>query len=409
MSNAIEVRNLAKKFRLWEGKESTLKSTVVNVLKGRRLSEGEFWALKDVSFEVKRGETFGIIGSNGSGKTTLLKILAGIVYPTCGSVAVDGKVSTLFELGTGFHPELTGRENIFLNGTILGLSRKEIASKFNGIVEFSELEKFIDTPLKHYSSGMQLRLAFSVAISVEPEIILVDEVLAVGDDAFQRKSFAAFQEMKRRGVTIIFVTHDLPRAEEFCDRAILLDKGKKRLVGSPDKAVLSYKRLADLADEKALKRAKSASIRAVPADAGIRFTGVEFLDSTGKQRRVFKTGDDLCIRLSYKAAKKVPDLSFGLAIYRGDGTHITGPNTETSGVTIDKPGREGHIDYNVKDLPLLAGTYTVTAGVSGVGRDVPYDFIMNFGTFRVTANEKNQYGLITLRGSWNHHIDHGFK
>jgi len=237
---AIEVKKLSKKFRLWHGKESTLKSTVVNVLKGQRLSKGEFWALRDVSFDVKRGETLGIIGPNGSGKTTLLKILAGIIYPTKGEVRVNGRTSTLFELGTGFHPELTGRENIYLNGVILGLSRKEIKEKFDEIVEFSELEKFIEMPLKHYSSGMQLRLAFSVAINVNPEVLLLDEVLAVGDVAFQSKSFSAFQDFKKRRVTIVFVSHNLQTVREYCNRAIFLEKGAIQAIGDTDKVVSAY-------------------------------------------------------------------------------------------------------------------------------------------------------------------------
>jgi len=404
---AIEVKKLSKKFRLWRGKESTLKSTAVNLFKGKKLSEGEFWALKDINLEVGRGETLGIIGPNGSGKTTLLKILAGIIYPTSGSVKVSGKTSTLFELGTGFHPELTGRENIFLNGTILGLSRKEIAKRFDKIVEFSELEKFIDMPLKHYSSGMQVRLAFSVAINVEPEIMLVDEVLAVGDAAFQRKSFAAFQELKRRKATIVFVTHDLPRVEEFCDWAVVINGGRKYFAGDPAKAVAEYKRLADRADEKLLRGGRK-SVRTVVAESGIRLVGAEFLDGSGKKRHVFKTGDDLRVRLKYEAEKELRDLSFGLAIYRADGVHITGPNTAASEFKIPKVGMRGYIEYKIENLPLLAGTYTVAAGIAGPDSETPYDFVTGLGAFRVTDNEKNQYGLIKMGGTWSHKIQSGF-
>lgn len=240
MSNAIEVRGLSKRFHLWHGKETTLKSFVVNTLRGKVLGKGEFWALKDVSFKVKKGETLGLIGPNGSGKTTLLKILAGIIYPTSGSIKVNGKVSTLFELGTGFHPELTGRENIFVNGAILGLSRREIKERFDQIVEFSELGQFLEMPLKHYSSGMLVRLGFSVAIHVEPQILLVDEVFAVGDISFQQKCLKVFNDYKEKGVTIVFVSHSLGTVREYCNRAIFLEKGVIRAIGNADKVVSAY-------------------------------------------------------------------------------------------------------------------------------------------------------------------------
>ena len=243
-NNAIEVKNLSKKFHLWPKGKTTFKSAALDLLRGKGLTRGEFWALKDVSFAVKRGETLGLIGPNGSGKTTLLQILAGIIYPTSGTVKVNGKVSTLFELGTGFHPELTGRENIFINGAILGLSREEIKAKFDQIVEFSGLKEFLEMPLKHYSSGMVVRLGFSVAIHVNSQILLVDEVFAVGDIAFQEKCLKVFNDYQKKGMTIVFVSHGLETVREYCNRAIFLEKGVIQAIGDADKAVSAYEKFS---------------------------------------------------------------------------------------------------------------------------------------------------------------------
>jgi ABC-type polysaccharide/polyol phosphate transport system ATPase subunit len=232
--SAVVVDDISMKFRMYKERNNSLKTAI---MRGRRSIHEEFWALKNVSFDVPAGSTFGLIGRNGAGKSTLLKCLAKILYPTTGDIRINGKMASMLELGSGFHPELSGRENVFLNGSILGMSRKEVARRFDDIVEFSEIGKFIDQPVKNYSSGMYVRLAFSVAINVDPDILVVDEILAVGDAAFKEKSRAKFVEMKNSGRTVIMVTHSSTNIKEMCDTAAWIDKG--RLVSIGDAATIS--------------------------------------------------------------------------------------------------------------------------------------------------------------------------
>lgn len=322
----IIVQNLTKKFTLWHQKENSLKSTFINLVRSRELTRESFSPLDDVSFTVKKGETLGVIGHNGSGKTTLLRLLAGITQPTSGSVRVDGRVSTLFELGTGFHSELSGRENIFLNGTILGLSRKEIQAKYDTIVAFSELEKFIDSPIKHYSSGMQMRLAFAVAISVNPEVLLVDEVLAVGDSAFQAKSYSAFQDFKRRGTTIVFVTHDLGAVNANCDRAILLNKGKIVAEGNPAKVVETYRQNVD----EAMYNAGTVDVEAEEGRHGDKQATVEAIwteNKKGKKTTIIETGNEIVVKVTYQFHYNAVNPIFGLIVDTRDGRPVVLDNT----------------------------------------------------------------------------------
>jgi len=228
--------HVGKRFK--KGRKLLLKEALLDIFKPAATEE--FWALDDVSFEIKKGETMGIIGPNGSGKSTILKLIAGVMVPSRGSVEIAGKIAPLIELGAGFHPELTGRENIYLNGSILGLNRSEIDERFDDIVEFSDLSEFIDTPIKHYSSGMYMRLGFSIAIHIEPEILLIDEILAVGDIAFQQKCMEKMNEFKKNGVTIVFVSHSLEAIKNFCQKAIWLDKGKIKEEGEPEKVIAAY-------------------------------------------------------------------------------------------------------------------------------------------------------------------------
>lgn len=235
---AVVVDHVSKKFRLYRERNQTLKSAI---MRGRTSVADDFWAVRDVSFEVPRGETFGLIGRNGSGKSTLLKTLARILYPDEGSITMNGKVASLLEVGSGFHPELSGRENIFLNGSILGLSKKEVSARFDEIVDFSGVEKFIDQPVKNYSSGMYVRLGFSVAVHTRPDILIVDEVLAVGDGAFKEKSRKKFLEFTGEGRTVILVTHSLPQVRSMCHQVAWLDSGRLRAVGDADTVTRDYK------------------------------------------------------------------------------------------------------------------------------------------------------------------------
>lgn len=234
---AVTVDGLWKKFRLYKERNDSLKTAI---MRGRKTVAEDFWALQDISFEVPKGSTFGLIGRNGSGKSTLLKCLARILYPEQGSISIDGRAASLLEVGSGFHPELTGRENIFLNGSILGMSRKEITSKFDEIVDFSGVRKFIDQPVKNYSSGMYVRLGFSVAINVRPDVLVVDEVLAVGDAAFQKKSKQKFTELRKEGKTVILVTHSMAQVKEMCDQVAWINQGRLQDVGPADRVVAEY-------------------------------------------------------------------------------------------------------------------------------------------------------------------------
>jgi ABC-type polysaccharide/polyol phosphate transport system ATPase subunit len=234
---AVSVENVSKRFRLYHERNNSLKTAV---MRGRKSVHEDFWALKDVSFEVARGQTFGLIGQNGSGKSTLLKCLAKILYPEQGSIVANGKQASLLEVGSGFHPELSGRENIFLNGSILGMSRKEINRKFDEIVSFSGVGDFIDQPVKNYSSGMYVRLGFSVAVSVTPDILVVDEVLSVGDATFRKRCQRKFNEMKQEGRTIILVSHSMGQVESMCDQVAWLDKGALRQIGDAETVIAAY-------------------------------------------------------------------------------------------------------------------------------------------------------------------------
>jgi ABC-type polysaccharide/polyol phosphate transport system ATPase subunit len=237
MTNAVSITNVSKKFRLYHERNQTLKSAI---MRRRRSVYEDFWALRDVSFDVKQGSTFGLIGSNGSGKSTLLKCLAKIYWPTSGSISYAGRMAALLEVGSGFHHELSGRENIYLNGSILGMSRKEIDRKFDDIIEFSGVEQFIDQPVKNYSSGMYVRLGFSVAISVEPDILIVDEVLAVGDAEFQEKCFQKFRDYRQQGRTVILVSHSMSSVRTMCDQVAWLNKGELMTVGAAEATIAAY-------------------------------------------------------------------------------------------------------------------------------------------------------------------------
>ncbi|AYF98334.1 ABC transporter ATP-binding protein [Protaetiibacter intestinalis] len=238
MSVAIDVVDVSKKFRLYKERNQSIKSAVMR----RRVSEHEdFWALRDVSMQISQGETFGLVGDNGSGKSTLLKCMAKILYPDKGSISMNGRVAALLEVGSGFHPELSGRENVYLNGSILGMTRKEVDRKFDDIVDFSGVREFIDQPVKNYSSGMYVRLGFSVAINVEPDILLVDEVLAVGDESFQAKCGEKFAQFRREGRTVVIVSHALGTLAEMCDRAAWIQHGDLKAVGAPDEVISQYR------------------------------------------------------------------------------------------------------------------------------------------------------------------------
>jgi ABC-type polysaccharide/polyol phosphate transport system ATPase subunit len=345
---AVSAHGVSKRFRLYHERNQSLKAAF---MRGRRAKYDEFWALRDVELDIEAGKTFGLIGHNGSGKSTLLKCLAGILVPDAGAISTTGKVSALLELGAGFHPELTGRDNVYLNGSILGLSKKQIDRQFDGIVDFAGLEPFIDTPVKNYSSGMYVRLGFSVAINVDPDILMVDEVLAVGDESFQRKCMEKFEEFRRAGKTVVLVSHALGSMRSMCDEVAWLDHGKLLAVGKPSDVVDEY-------------QGASHEDRAVDPESGTgsRWGSGELvvaraeLIHDGSATSHVPTGAETCIRMHYRATSPVEEPVFGIAIHTLDGQQVTGPNTRDVGLSTGVVEGEGVVDPHVPQLLLTPGT-----------------------------------------------------
>jgi ABC-type polysaccharide/polyol phosphate transport system ATPase subunit len=322
----------------------------VRKLRALRRKPDEFWALRDVSFDVERGETLGIIGHNGAGKSTILKLLSNITSPTAGRIAINGRLSALIEVGSGFHPELTGRENIFLNGAILGMRRGEIAEKLDSITEFAGVRPFLDVPVKRFSSGMYVRLGFSIAAHLDPDILLLDEVLAVGDAAFQEKCLTRIAELKRRGTTIVFISHDLGAVERICDRVILMRRGEIVTSGSPRAAIDEYQRHAD--DGRG--EAKAPNVRAIDAFS----TTLAFHSRQGLRTSAVQTGDWLSAYVDYDAEVPVADAVFEVLIYSPDRTVACQLTSEINGGSALRiaPGR-GRVTFTCPELGLLPGLY----------------------------------------------------
>jgi lipopolysaccharide transport system ATP-binding protein len=457
----IKFSNVSKRFTLHHERARSFQDIVVSLFGLRTLSKRgialprpareEFWALRDVNFGIYAGEAIGIIGENGSGKSTTLKLMSRILEPTSGSVSVRGKVSALLELGTGFHPELTGRENIFLNGSLLGISRKEMVQRYQAIVDFAELEEFIDTPIKHYSSGMVMRLGFAVAINVDPDILLTDEVLAVGDEAFQRKCLDYIAALRRRGITIVFVSHALDAVRTLCQRAIWLDHGRVIADGPAGDVIDQY--LA-FENEKHAERLRQAPTELPyshhghasgdstvfddaagfendeednepPLDSATRFaydrpgshwssgraeiTDVRFFDAEGNEGRAFQTGQPLTIRVFYRAEERIENPVFGLALYTQAAWHLNGPNTRFAGLDIPAIEGTGHVDYRIESLPLLAGIYDVTVAVTGEEIGDVLDHQHRAYSFHVqpTPGMDERWGLLNIPAEWSFHPDEG--
>ncbi len=401
---AIQFDNVSKRFTLRHERTRSFQETALAFLKRQNNSREELWALKDVSFAVERGKTVGVIGPNGSGKSTVLKLITRILEPTSGHIVVQGRVSALIELGTGFHPDLTARENIYLNGSILGFSRKEMESKFDKIVAFSELEKFIDVPIKHFSSGMHMRLGFAVAIHVDPDILLIDEILAVGDQAFQSKCLAKIGELRSQGLTILFVSHDLEAVRNLCNSAIWLEDGVIQDRGTTDRVIDSYLSNVTAATEARLGREQWITDNENRWGSGeVEITDLKLLDAQGRERRAFKTGESMVVRLKYHAHTEIKQPVFGIAIYGKGGVHINGPNTEFSDYTVESVEGAGEIDYIVDMLPLLEGTYELSAAVYDQDGLHAYDHQHRMHSFMVQRGTvKERYGMIYIPCEWRH-------
>ncbi|HUS62576.1 MAG TPA: ABC transporter ATP-binding protein [Acidimicrobiales bacterium] len=386
MPPAIEITGVSKRFRLYHAKKSTLKERVV---KFGRSSYEDFWALRDIDFEIAEGSTVGLLGHNGSGKSTLLKCIAGILQPTTGEIATRGRLAALLELGAGFHPDLSGRENIYLNGAILGLNKREIARRFDEIVAFAELEQFIDNQVKHYSSGMVVRLGFAVAVNVDPEILLVDEVLSVGDEAFQRKCLDRVRQFQREGRTIVVVTHAAELVRQVCDHAAVLDHGRMIANGPPGEAIRALREhllLRGGLAEAASLVVDEPDVEAAPVDPnlmgdgrrrhpGLRITDVRCSYPGEEERPYLMPRDPLQVRVSYEVSQPMEDLVFGVGISDEEGRAIFGSNTDILGVPVpaQQPGR-GEVVFSFSDVPLLDGSYFLTLGVHSHDEGIVYDW-----------------------------------
>jgi ABC-type polysaccharide/polyol phosphate transport system ATPase subunit len=435
MTPAITLTDVTKVYRRYSGKQfATLKSALLqrSILRDLKPSE-TFPALTDVSFTVPKGSTYGVIGRNGSGKSTALKLVAGITKPTSGSIKVDGRISALIELGAGFHPEISGRENVFINGIMLGLSKREIHERFDEIVDFAELREFIDAPVKTYSSGMYMRLGFAVAIHVDPDVLLVDEVLAVGDEGFTHKCLDKFAELRRRGKTILLVTHSLNLVERFCDEALWLDGGHAMSHGDPKRVVGAYLTKVEEGEEQLMASTTARAVEQAgreepegrngpegrerktehPVDPtsnmfeategrwgsrDVEITDVAFLDGSGQPSFVFHSGEPLAIRVRARASQPTDDFVFGIGLFNADGVCCYGTNTYLEEMNPQHLSGEAEATFAIDSLDLVEGTYKIDVAIHK--RDgFPYDYHRLLYTFRVKSRV-HDVGIYRPRHRW---------
>lgn len=396
----IDVQNITKKFKIYLDKGSQLKERLLFRSRSR-FEERE--VLKGISFQVRRGEAIGLIGHNGCGKSTTLKLLTKIMYPDSGTITMKGRVSSLIELGAGFHPDMSGRENIYTNASIFGLTKKEIDKRLDDIIRFSELEQFIDNPVRTYSSGMYMRLAFSVAINVDADILLIDEILGVGDANFQAKCFNKLREIKASGTTIVIVSHSLGQIEQICERSIWIHEGVIRAEGPPKEIDLAYleymgqkiqeRTAQELAEQAAAQQAEEAAKPAPEAEApeavpepeepeevkkrwgngNARISAIHVLTKDGQKQRVFKTGDAVRIRVDYRVKKPVEDAVFGIGIFNRDGVQCYGTNTHIDKLPQFRLTENGTAEISLHEVNLLPGEYLIDIAIES-GDGIPVDY-----------------------------------
>lgn len=411
----IDVRDVKKKFRVYLDRGVTLKERIL--FQKRRMYE-DHWVLNGISFQVNKGEAIGLIGENGCGKSTTLKMLTRILYPDAGAITMRGRVSSLIELGAGFHPDLSGRENVYTNASIFGLKQHEIESRLDQIIAFSELEEYIDHPVRTYSSGMYMRLAFAVAINVDADILLIDEILAVGDASFQAKCFQKLQEIKSRGTTIVIVSHSLSQIEQICDRTIWIDEGLIRLEGKPRDVHPAYtefmtrknqKREEKEAKEKETKKAEEAKAAAAeqkpdpaPERTGsgeARMGAVRVLNAAGQETTSFTPAEPITLLIDYTAREELSNAVVGIAVYRSDQTYIYGTNSliDTSEPVHLK--EKGVIELHMDCLPVANGTYSVDLALHRPD-GLNYDFWKEVCTLHI-ADRVQTPGIIYLPHRWN--------
>ncbi len=396
---AVVFDGVWKKFRRGERHDS-LRDLIPFTLKRltRRTSEAdldgkEFWAVHDVSFEVRRGEALGIIGPNGAGKSTILKLLSRILKPTRGRCEVRGRAGALIEVAAGFHPDLTGRENVFLQGAIMGMKRLEIARTFDEIVEFAGVSEFIDTPVKRYSSGMNARLGFAIAAHLDPDVLLIDEVLSVGDAAFQDRCVERMRTLIKNGVPLVFISHNLPAIIDLCTRAIVIDHGTVRFDGSPAEAVQQYRLVPWTRSEQ-----ESGS----HANKAVRIAKVELISERREPVAVFNTTSAMRIRIHYDARRAVADAAFAVDIHRADGVHCAGINTLMDKRDMGVLHGPGQVELVLPRLNLLPGYYLVSVGILN-GAGTTYDLQSRVYPFSVISDRRD-LGVVFLDHEWTHQV-----
>lgn len=421
MEPVIEFKDVSKRFTLRRNRQESLQERLLNLVHPRAHGD-EFWALRDISFSVERGESFGLIGHNGAGKSTALKLMTQILEPTSGSISMNGRVAALLELGSGFHPDLSGRENVFLYGSLMGFSRRDMQKRLDAIVDFAEIGTFLDTEVKHYSSGMYTRLAFAVATEVDPEILITDEVLAVGDESFQRRCMERIYRFRRKGKTIVFVSHALEVVRTLCEQAIWLDGGNARLVGAASEVIDAYLEDVNRRERERIERLRSEQEGGEQGEADqtqaedeqaslqrfgsreVEIVHVELLDEAGNQRSVFRTHEPVIVRLHYRAHKAVEWPVFGIALHHQNGLWLTGPNTTFAGLDIPAIHGRGYVDYTITDLPLLTGTYLLSTAVYDETMLHPYDH--HDRLYRLVVQSRGmqeRYGTLALPAQWHWH------
>jgi ABC-2 type transport system ATP-binding protein len=386
---AISVENVSKIFKLPHEKTNSIKSAVINFYKRNKSYEIQK-AVEDASFEIKQGEFFGIVGRNGSGKSTLLKMLAGIYTPTKGSITVNGKLTPFIELGVGFNPELTGRENVYLNGALLGFNRKEMRRLYKGIVEFAELERFMDQKLKNYSSGMQVRLAFSIAIRAQSDILVLDEVLAVGDAAFQKKCYDYFKEIKENKKTVVLVSHDMDAIKRFCTKAVLISNGNIKLISAPEQ-------IAEMYEEENKKDAIIGDTKSSDMEKGAELTSIEVSQPRGKD---FTANETITLTLNLKAKKDIRAAVGFHLIREEDGLLVAGRSSHYQ----IKPrklrkGDELRLRYQFSNRQLTEGSYILDGVVYDENSGTPVFYKSSMATFSVTDKYRG-WGAFSLEGNW---------
>ena len=404
--STIRFDGVSKRFTLHHERPRSMQELLLNLLRARRQgSKEEYWALRDVSFVVEQGEMVGIIGPNGAGKSTVLKLIPRIIEPTAGKIQVQGRVGALLELGAGFHPDLTGRENIYLNGSILGLSQKEIDQQIGDIIGFAEIERFVDVPVRHYSSGMLVRLGFSVAAHTRPDILLIDEVLAVGDAAFREKCMDKIAEFRRGECTILLVSHDLEYVQDLCSQVVWLEDGQIRLAGETQRVISSYAASVEAELEAKRDLDNRGVLTAASQQGELHIREVKMVDAEDRPRWTFKSGESLRVHIAYESTNRVENPVFSILIHRSDGLYVSSTNTyNIDPFDVGPIEGCGELVIGIDRLDLYAGDYFLSVGAY-FEPDPPYwsapaHFLDKQYTFKVTS--KGRHGIVVLSAAWTH-------